>query len=354
MRDFGPVFSVVEPYLEKARLGGSDNVYACCPLPDHNDRDPSFAINVRNGLWMCHGCHRSGNLATLLRLIGLRRQTIDRLTAPVRLELQNYERKRQRRKRVDAHKDPRLSEVILPESITGIFDWTPLDLVRAGFDRKLLHELDIGYDRRNERIMFPIRDTYGNLVGYSGRATVRGDAPRYKVYTGGYRDYKGEFVPGDYGPEFDEAHPKYSILGNHHLWNGYRVYAEAQHRKRRQPLIIVEGFKGCIWMIQNSCTNTVALMGSHMTKEQHRVLHVIPSSCVILLLDNDPAGVSATEKIGKWLSKSREVYVGQYPSWAEELEDLNRTGLRNIIESKVRYVQWTRTEYEKLFELDVS
>ena len=43
---------------------------ARCPLPAHDDRNPSWSINLGDGLWHCHGCGESGNLAGLLAAVG--------------------------------------------------------------------------------------------------------------------------------------------------------------------------------------------------------------------------------------------------------------------------------------------
>jgi hypothetical protein len=40
---------------------------ARCPLPDHEDRTPSFTVNPEKGLWFCHGCARGGDIVELAR-----------------------------------------------------------------------------------------------------------------------------------------------------------------------------------------------------------------------------------------------------------------------------------------------
>ena len=40
----------------------------CCPLPDHEDRTPSFTVNEAKNLWWCHGCLRGGDVVELARL----------------------------------------------------------------------------------------------------------------------------------------------------------------------------------------------------------------------------------------------------------------------------------------------
>src|SRR5215218_9440165 len=40
----------------------------CCPLPDHEDRTPSFTVNEAKNLWWCHGCLRGSDVVELARL----------------------------------------------------------------------------------------------------------------------------------------------------------------------------------------------------------------------------------------------------------------------------------------------
>jgi DNA primase len=41
---------------------------ARCPLPDHEDRTPSFTVNAAKNVWFCHGCLRGGDVVDLARL----------------------------------------------------------------------------------------------------------------------------------------------------------------------------------------------------------------------------------------------------------------------------------------------
>ncbi len=351
MSDYGPIVDLLEPYLNKVKPSGQDNIMSLCPLPGHDEHKASFAINTANGLWMCHGCGRSGGLVTLLRALGVSPKNIDGMIEPIRQYLHKHQRKEKRRRENRLRSNPLEGERLLPEELLGIYNWKPLDLVEQGFEPKLLRELNIGYDRAKDRIIYPLRDTYGNLLGVAGRATIPGDQPRYKVYTGGKRGQDGEWVPGDFGPEFDEQFHNYSLDSHNHLWNGHRVYASSVLSGKPQPLFIVEGFKACIWLIQHGWPNTVALMGSYLTRAQYDLLCLMVNGPVILFLDNDEAGRKATRRIGKWLTRSMRVEVcSYYPRWAEEPDALNMAGLTETIEARERYAswEWHRRQEERL------
>ena len=342
MRDYGPIAELIGPYMDRPRLSGSRNLASKCPFPDHDDNSPSFAVNIENGLWKCHGCNRSGGLVTLLRELGLSRSRVDQLVDPILPRLEKHRRKERRKRANRFLRDQFLADMILPESLLGVYDWKPNGLVDQGFEPKLLRELEVGYDKGKDRITFPLRDFYGNLVGLMGRATIHEDKPRYMLYRGRRKNDVGRFVPSDYGPEFDEQFPTYKIEESHkYLWNVHRVYPLML--AKFAPLIVVEGFKACIWLIQNGFWNTVALMGSGMSQEQHDMICRMSGNRIILFLDNDNSGIKGTLRIGKWLRKSTsDVWVCSYPEWAEQPDDFSGLGLNDVFSQQERFGSWTR------------
>jgi DNA primase len=333
----GPIYDLVVPYLRgKIKSSGPDDIGAPCPF--HEDSNPSFAINIKNGLWICHGCGLSGGLATFLKYAGLSRDRIDSILEPLRADLERHnERLRRKENYRFRTSDPFLSDIILPETILGTFDFKPLDLVENGFSPKVLRRMEVGYDKSKDRITFPIRDAYGNLVGISGRAA--GDSNlRYKVYQG---SDKG--LVGDFGKYFDEQFPKYRIKNRLFLWNAHTIYPKALHSVDLN-LIIVEGYKACIWLVQNGWPDTVALMGRSITGAQHDLIHRMTDT-VTLFLDNDKPGREATKKVGSWLSRTLRVYVCQPDHKVFKQPDyLSRYGIRKVMENRMRYEKWLRSQ----------
>jgi len=186
MHELGPIGTLVMPMLQRARLSSGGNIIACCPF--HDDRRPSFSIHSETGYWICFGCGLRGGIERFLELQHYSKSRIEQELGPLRAELQQY---RQTRKRQEArrfqNRDPFLADPVLDEALTGIFYFQPRALERD-FDSGLLKSYGIGYDRSADRIMFPIRDLYGNLAGYSGRAVKEGEQIRYKVYTGAQQE----------------------------------------------------------------------------------------------------------------------------------------------------------------------
>lgn len=255
-----------------------------CPFhKGGRERTPSFYWNLDNGLFFCHTCKIAGGLPSFLKLAGLSRDDIDHIVknteySPLLKQLHNPFR-RHRKINVLA------SNPVLPEQLLGMFDFHPNRMTTWGFSDDVICDYDIGYDIQRKRITFPIRDVYGRLVGISGRADSDMLSPRYLIYS---EKELGDVVPG------------YQLEKSHLLWNIHRIWAAQMSQSdtyKWEPIIIlVEGFKAALYMIQHGYTNTVALLGSSMSQVQRYILSVLGGD-VFVFLDNDPAGLSGSLKI---------------------------------------------------------
>jgi DNA primase len=292
------------------------------------EKKPSFYMHLDTGVYYCHSCHARGTFVQFLRKMGSSPEQID-----VALELEKLQPKRRR--------DPSTIEVgrgehFLNEALLGVFQYCPLDLVDAGFDEKLLKSLDIGFDHDEQRITFPIRDLYGNLVGISGR-TVVGDYPRYKVYKS--PDLL-KYAPDDYDTK--ERYKRYDIKNHEFLWNMHNVWPQAFHGEL-DTLVIVEGYKACIWVLQQDIENVVALQGSRMTWMQERILSRLGTS-IVLLLDANKAGREGALDAGRRLrQRGLEVLVCTYPEeFGDEAQpdNLSQPELLAVLEDAEDWHHW--------------
>lgn len=338
------ILSLVERYLGRGHFSGEENISVPCPIHQTKDGAP-FSINVTTGVWQCFTCHKVGSLPKLLRILGLSKNRIDAELADIRDELAANKKHVEWRKQARwQSQDPFLASPILPEALLKPYEWCPLKLVEDGFDQQWLHWLDIGFDRINQRIMYPIRDLYGNLAGMSGGAVTKGTYPKYKVYQGRHVDpFTSKMIGSDYGPWFDEQFPDYLFHNRNYLWNYDQVYPRIFFGKEKQDLIIVEGFKACIWLLQHGWLNTVALMGSSMSDHQRNLIHRFDCR-VILFLDNDVPGRDATDDIARRIRHFQPgVLIAQYPT-AEECQpdDLYPDGITAAITGAETYPQWKR------------
>ena len=153
-----------------------------------------------------------------------------------------------------------------------------------------------------ERIAIPIHNTEGNVVAYAGR------------------------FPG----EPPEGTPKYKLPP------GFRKSLELfnidRAIKESGPLVIVEGFFGCMKLHQFGCRKVVALMGSTMSAEQEELIrkHTDRKSQVIVMLDEDEAGQAGRDDIAVRLAKFVFVKVHVFEQDGQQPENMSAEEVANL------------------------
>ncbi len=311
---------VVLPYLKDARQSG-DSFRATCPLCNHKR---TFLFNASRGVFICFNdtCGQKGGLPKLLYLLGLGPREIS-----VRLEnvvLKDPPTLSEQIKKLDSAK-------ILPEYILGAYPLAPEPLLRLGFSEEILREHQVGFDHRACRITFPIRDHLGRLVAVSGRAHPRG-YPRYLVYE----------------DEFRKVFPGYKADNRRHLYGIDSVYASKYiDPHNSDPIIIVEGYKACLWMRQHGFPLTVALQGSSLTPQQEIMLQRLRGEKIIFL-DNEPGkhvskrgrGCAALSIANKLRATAR-VTLAEYPKGRKGVspDDLPPSELHLTINNRTTIIQ---------------
>lgn len=339
------------------KRSGGNNVLTICPFhKGGQEKRPSFSVNLDNGLYHCFtgGCPAgSGSLKKLLSLLQLPPSRIEELVLSVKPLLDQAKKVNELRK-ISAFKgsDPFRAQYSLSEAIQGAYDFCPTMLVEQGFSPDIMRGMGIGYDVKNQRIMYPIHDMYGSLAGYVGGATkytTDNAWQKYRVYQGRTKHPNGPWVNSDYGEWFEDwfrdqyncSSAEYQLKNHHFLWNFHRIWSRRVSDPSSVPVIyVVEGFKACMWMIQAGFENTVALMGSYVSERQQQMLH--KTGCeVVLFLDNDAAGIAATNKVGKLLFAPMygRVSVVEYPvgDCNTQPDDYEADYLRTLVAAKVPF-----------------
>lgn len=312
------VLALLSRYLPAGyRASGGANVLTKCPFhKGGQELKPSFSVNVEKGVFHCFTCHEAGSLQKLLKMLGVARSTIDSEMAVIKPHLDKSREKHQFNKKFAfTSNDPTKARYELPEEILGVYDHPPEPLIADGFDRDLLKRMDIGVDQANQRIMYPLRDAYGTLAGFSGGAMSKTQWPKYKVYQGRRQDLNGKWQDGDFGKWFDEQFPGYTCENHNLLWNYDSVLPQLMEMSdASDTLYVVEGFKACLWMIQSGFPSTVALMGSYISDVQQSLITRFGGT-VMLCLDNDSPGQKATISVGGllWRPMYGRVKVMPYP-----------------------------------------
>lgn len=181
-------------------------------------------------------------------------------------------------------------------------------LAERGLSLGTVIDFGIGYCAKGmmaDRIAIPIHNPEGNVVAYAGRfpGEPAEDTPKYKL------------PPG--------------FRKSQELFNIDRAIKEPAD----SPLIIVEGFFGCMKLHQFGIRKVVALMGSTLSTVQEELIrkHTGSNSRIIVMLDEDEAGQAGREDIAVRLSKFCFVKVHVFDEPNTQPEHLSAEQLEHIL-----------------------
>lgn len=285
-----------------------------CPLPTHKGkrRSMSFSVNFEKGIWQCFGCGSKGNVLDLCaRMEGLdpfqggniRKAAImlrelfggEGAAAPVRAERVPVVAKTAAASVMPDVCNGRDEKVPVVVNAPLDFELRNLDvdhpyLSKRGFHPQTVQHFGLGFCNRGMfrgRIVIPIRDVDGRLVGYAGRLVddraVSETNPKYKVPAP--REREGRLL------EFHKSELVYSL---------------DRAREKLQEIIVVEGFPSVWWLWQHGWSNVCATMGADCSEVQAKLIasKVDFDGRVWVIADGDDAGErfgqSAAAQIGRY------------------------------------------------------
>ncbi len=311
---------IVEIVSEYVRLSKSGRQFrGLCPF--HPEKTPSFYVDPAKQLYHCFGCGEGGNVFTFLTQMekaefsDIVEQLADRINYQLRRTKKTHREKRGR-DRLYAACDAaaRLYQWQLKETTEGkaaldyltgrgigssAIDRFSLGFATSKWDTMTKNLLKKGYtnddlvnaglsvpghqglrDRFRSRIMFPIRDIRGRVVGFGGRVFGEGE-PKYVN-----------------SPETPIYH-KGSLL--------YNLDAAKRPIMVSDEAIVVEGYTDVIALVEKGIENVVASLGTAFTIEQLRTVARFTKD-VVLAFDADSAGKNAAER-GIELLKEAKVSI---------------------------------------------
>ena len=183
-------------------------------------------------------------------------------------------------------------------------------LIGRGLSEETIIDFGIGYCSKGTmegRIAIPIHNLKGEVMGYAGRfpaTELPADTLKYKLPTG--------------------------FRKSQELFNCDRAFRESPDK----PLLIVEGFFDAMKIHDHGYKKVVALMGNTMSQVQEEIIrqHSTSSSHVIVMLDENEAGITGRENIVLRLSNFCFVRVHQFPRPDMEPEHLTDEELADIVE----------------------
>jgi DNA primase len=270
-----PLVTVLEHYrIGALRRSGKDQLRGRCPLHGGEGGD-TFHANTAQQVFHCFSCGAGGSVLDLVAAIeqcGLREaaQKLSGWPGVPTIHAWPW------RPTVTKKREP---VAPLGFHLRGV-DWGHPYLSGRGIRETTASEFGVGFysgpGLMSQRLVIPIEDEAGRLVGYGGRS-LNGSEPRYK------------FPPG-----FQKSQV---------LFNLHRAAAN------RQPtVVVVEGFFDCLKVYQAGFPSVVALMGAALYERQ-RWLLVQRFRQIVLMLDGDAAGRRASAAVSADLSRDCLVHT---------------------------------------------
>jgi len=290
------IVGVIDPHLPLKKAGA--NYVACCPF--HNEKSPSFTVSPSKQFYHCFGCGAHGTaigflieysgmsfpeaVADLARGVGL---DVPRVTAPgaearrdEAEDLSGLMLEAAKRYRAALKDSPRAIEYLKARGLTGEIaahfgigyaedGWQPLGAMPGYADKGmetagLVITGDGGkrYDRFRDRIMFPIHDGGGRVIGFGGRVLDKGE-PKY--------------LNSPETPLFSKGRELYGLF------------------QARQPIraagraIVVEGYMDVVALAQHGVEYAVATLGTATTPAHVQKLFRLTDT-IVFCFDGDAAG----------------------------------------------------------------
>jgi DNA primase len=295
------IVEVIDKHVKLKKAG--QNYSACCPF--HNEKTPSFSVSPTKQFYHCFGCGVSGTAVSFLMEyngmgfrdavtelaegVGMtlpveanREESIERaqvaasLTEIMSAAMIFYRRELKKTpKAIDYFKNRGLTGEIAakfglgyaPDDWQGlkeaVEDYTASSLAECG----LVIDNDQGkrYDRFRDRVMFPILDQRGNVIGFGGRVIGQGE-PKY--------------LNSPETPLFEKGRELYG------LFHARRAIRDTQ------TAIVVEGYMDVVALSQSGVENVVATLGTATTPVHVQKLLRMADN-LVFCFDGDKAGQRA-------------------------------------------------------------
>ncbi|MCX8011169.1 MAG: DNA primase [Ignavibacteria bacterium] len=300
------IIDVISDYVQLRKRG--KNFVGLCPF--HSEKTPSFTANEEKGLYHCFGCGEGGNAVSFL--MKLEKYTfvdaIENLAKKFNFQLE-YEDSRYYEKDTELEKLYDYSRLIAHyyyENLTKTNEGENIlkYLAKRGINEQTIKTFELGYslssweglltfiekksldinlveklgllvkrddgsyyDRFRGRLIFPIFSPAGRVIAFGGRIlTETDDQPKY----------------------VNSPETKIYIKGK----NLYGLFQAKDEIRKKDFVILVEGYMDAISLFQNGFQNVVASSGTALTEEQVQVLARYTKNFV-LIYDSDEAGKKA-------------------------------------------------------------
>jgi DNA primase len=292
------IVDVVERYVPLRKSGA--NYSACCPF--HSEKSPSFTVSPSKQFYHCFGCGAHGSaIGFLMQHAGIGFvEAVEDLASSAGMQVPHEERNRAERAkkapltevmgrammfyREQLKTSPKAVDYLKGRGLTGevaakfglgyapdgwqglqqVFpDYNDAALVECGL--VIVNEQGRRYDRFRDRVMFPILDQRGNVIGFGGRVIGQGE-PKY--------------LNSPETPLFEKGRELYGLT------------QARQAIRDSDTVIVVEGYMDVVALAQHGVGNAVATLGTACTPTHVQKL-LRQASKVVFCFDGDAAGRKA-------------------------------------------------------------
>ena len=310
-----PIEDVVGQYVSLRRAGA--NMFGLCPF--HGEKTASFSVAPDKGIYYCFGCHKGGGVINFqMEVEGLSypdavRALAKRAGMTVPEDEQYQSRYRQQERLWALHKEAARfyhSQLYAPvgkqaldyalgrgmsKSILTTFGvgyapdgwdnmvramkakgYTDQELIDSGLVTQSQKDKTKIFDRFRDRLMFPIIDVRGNVIGFGGRIIKKdSDAAKYLN-----------------SPETMIFNKRKNLFG-----------LNLAKKSKQGYLILVEGNIDVVALHQFGFDNAIASLGTSLTEEQATLMTRYADQ-IVLIYDGDKAGQNATQRAIPILEKA--------------------------------------------------
>lgn len=364
VRERASIIQVISEYVPLNKRG--HNHIGLCPF--HSEKTPSFTVSEEKKIFYCFGCNATGNVITFL----MKKEGIDFPDAVRTLAKRygitiNESRRAEPDPRDEIYQALREASAYFSTELRGPLGKPAIAYLKnRGFDGETALKFKVGfapekwegllaflkkkgisadtaekaglavkrekstghYDRFRGRVIFPIEDAKGRIIGFGGRSLDDKNQPKYLNSPESIVFKKGETL--------------------------YGLPQAKESIRKEDSVIVVEGYFDLLALHRHGFTNSVATMGTALTPEHVRALKAYAAT-IYCLFDSDEAGKNAAIRgLNLFLNEEmpcRAVILSQGKDPDEFLRLCGPEAMREAVKSAPTLMEFYLKSLDKKFNV---